>query len=147
MKLGKLEKKILAALELPYPEEYGVPGYSYPIHGSNTETLVRLIFGSQALEFNRYICGSSQASISRALNSLHKKELVCCLKPKWKRSRSGIYRVDERLIKPGTHKLWFDKGQEYEFITKYPHNTKAWWVLRKHLTEVNKGSPGVEAES
>ena len=128
MKIGKIEKAILKALEKPYPK-HGIDGYSYPLYGSDTKQLVRVIYGDDGLEQNRYLGGKPQATLSRALNSLHRKGLVARLKPErdYTERRFISYLVDERLRNP-----------EARYATEYPRSTKVWWVLPKHLQRTVK---------
>jgi hypothetical protein len=124
MKLGKLEKQILRTLEQPYPKHRdsdiisnGRQLYGYPIHGSDIKHLIRMIFGDGALDRGKYLEGSAQASMSRALSNLRRKGLVARLKPQRNLDGHGYTIKYDNLRNPDT------------VVTELPHATKSWWVL------------------
>ncbi|MBA7673033.1 hypothetical protein ES703_81221 [subsurface metagenome] len=121
MKLGKIEKKIIQALERPYPAHYLPDIYCYPIHGSDMKHLVREVFGTEALDRGQYLVGSAEASLSRALVRLQRKDIV--VRVSAKAMLRDPFMLRERFKDP---------------CPELPHSTKFWWILTKDLNEYQR---------
>ncbi len=141
MRLGILEKKILASLLVKREAEVGI----YPDKGNDEFGIHQIVFGSHSPYKNLSIIEKERSSLSRALNNLYRKGLVKKGKPqyhyKWHKKDeylSGYYGKDFHLKLEIT-----ENGEHTEIITlpeftKLPKRTRYWWMLTekgKHSIE------------
>jgi len=116
MKLGKVEKKILKALALPYPNQTGAPSvFCNPNSGSDLKHLMGIVFPGSG----RYAEGKEEVSVSRALMMLNRKGLVLRYRP-WQIT--------------GMEAMWDDGGKPK--IRELPSCTKLWWLLSPRGKEI-----------